>query len=93
MSLCPGSGQGRVDSCRSQEGHGQDTEVVLQHLTALPRQGEGSFPRTAGFFCSVTVAEGVLGGPGKCGCGWVGSGSVVTILHVNHSLSFVHFSY
>lgn len=41
MILCPGFGQGRVNSCRRQEGQGWDTEAVLHHVPPLPRWGEG----------------------------------------------------
>lgn len=41
IPVCPGSGKDRINCCSTQEGHRQDPEVILYHLTWFPGAGEG----------------------------------------------------
>lgn len=41
LGLYPGSKQGKVNFCSSQEVHGQDPEVILHNLISLLGRGKG----------------------------------------------------
>lgn len=45
----------------ARRGHGQDPEVILDHLTSLPGRGRESLPRRRALFWISAVAEGASG--------------------------------